>query len=220
MPRVVTNRLFARWIHRLAVAQSRSKQAEENAVLGKFIARCRTMSQPRVLELGTKRSIGDRSTMHKEWVPQAGEFLGSDVDAGVDVDIVADVHRLTEVTGEEQFDVVISCSTLEHLKYPHLAAHQVMRVLKVGGLLFIQTHQSFPLHAYPYDYFRFSREALAGLFGTRMGFRVIDTNYEFPAGIYSAREPRSHTVPAFLNVCLFGEKTGPTPRDYIYEFDA
>ena len=44
-----------------------------------------------------------------------------------------------------------------------------MKALKVGGLIYIQTHQSFPLHGYPHDYFRFSREALASLFGTHDG---------------------------------------------------
>ncbi len=194
-------------------------------VLNQFRRRCLTMQKPRVLELGTSRSIPDRSTMHKDWVPHAGEYLGTDIQAGVDVDIVADIHRLTQVTGCEQFDVIISCSSFEHFKYPHLAAHEIMRALRVGGILYIQTHQSFPLHAYPYDYFRFSKEALAGLFGTRMGFRTIATGYEFPARIYSGKNHQGIPIgtdvhPAFLNVCLFGEKLGSTLEQYVYEYDA
>jgi SAM-dependent methyltransferase len=146
---------------------------QRNLLLKRFKKRCRDMDNPRVLELGTKRSIPDRSTRRDKWIPNASEYLGCDIESGVDVDIVADVHRLTEVVGEEQFDVIISCATFEHFKYPHLAAHQIMKALKIGGVLFIQTHHTFPLHAYPYDYFRFSREALSGLFGSTMGFRVI-----------------------------------------------
>jgi SAM-dependent methyltransferase len=177
------------------------------------------MERPRVLELGTKRSVEGRSTLHNEWVPNAGDYLGTDIESGEDVDIVADVHRLTQVTGEEQFDAIISCSTFEHLKYPHLAAHELLKALRVGGVLFIQTHQSFPLHAYPYDYFRFSREALAGLFGTQMGFRVVAADYEFPVKLYSPRSPGIVEMPSFLNVRLYGEKTGPTPASYVYEYD-
>jgi hypothetical protein len=177
------------------------------------------MHRPRVLELGTKQSVPGRSTKHHEWIPNASEYLGTDMESGRDVDIVADVHRLTEVIGEESFDVIISCSTFEHFKYPHLAAHQVMKALRVGGLLFIQTHQTFPLHSVPHDYFRFSREALTGLFGTTMGFRVIATNFDFPARIYARQDPAACLHPAFLNVQLVGEKTGKTPDDYIYEFD-
>lgn len=188
--------------------------------LRRFIERCQAMEAPRVLELGTKRSIPTRSTRHEAFVPHAGEYLGTDVEGGVDVDVIADAHRLTEVTGEEQFDAIISCSTFEHFKYPHRAAHEVMKALRIGGVLFIQTHQSFPLHAYPHDYFRFSREALAGLFGAQMGFRVLATDYDFPTKLYSRRLPAIADMPSFLNVVLFGEKTGQTPSSYIYEYDA
>jgi SAM-dependent methyltransferase len=192
---------------------------QKNLLLTRFKKRCRELDSPRVLELGTKRSIPDRSTRRDKWIPNASEYLGCDIESDIDVDIVADVHRLTEVVGEEQFDVIISCATFEHFKYPHLAAHQVMKALKIGGVLFIQTHHTFPLHAYPYDYFRFSREALSGLFGTKMGFRVIETKYEFPARVFSSQVPTSFKAPAYLNVCLDGEKIGTTPQEYVYEFD-
>jgi hypothetical protein len=183
----------------------------------RFMARCRELAAPRVLELGTKQSVPGRSTMHRDWVPHASEFLGTDIQEGTDVDIVADAHRLSQVVGQESFDVILSCSTFEHLKYPTLAAHEVMKALKVGGLLYVQTHQSFPLHGYPFDYFRFSREALASLFGTEMGFEVVATNNDFPAQIYSRRLADSHRPPAFLNTTLWGEKRARTPAVYRYE---
>jgi SAM-dependent methyltransferase len=186
-------------------------------ILEEFIRRCRSMDKPRVLELGTKRAIPDQSTRHDVWIPNAGEYLGTDIEKGIDVDIVADVYRLPEVVGEEQFDVVISCSTFEHFKYPHLAAHQILKVLKVGGVLYIQTHQTFPIHSYPSDYFRFSQDALAGLFGMEMGFRVIKTIYEFPVRLYSRRDHLTLAAEAFLNVALLGEKLTKTPRDYIFD---
>jgi hypothetical protein len=185
-----------------------------------FKAACGELSAPSVLELGTRQSLPGRSTMHRDWVPHAAEFLGTDVQAGADVDLVADVHRLTEVTGAERFDVILSFSTFEHLKYPTLAAHEVMKALKVGGLLFVQTHQCFPIHAYPSDYFRFSRDALASLFGTTMGFEVRATGYEYPAQVYSRRLADSHQHQAFLNTNLWGRKVAPTPAAFRYELDA
>jgi len=182
-----------------------------------FLARCRELEAPSVLELGTLQSVPGRSTMHRDWVPHAAEFLGSDIEPGEDVDVVADAHRLSQAVGEERFDVIISCSTFEHLKYPALAAHQVLKALKVGGVLFVQTHQSFPLHGYPSDYFRFSREALAALFGTTMGFEVKATNYDFPAKIVSRRELGTQALPAYLNTTLWGEKHAATPAEYRYE---
>lgn len=187
--------------------------------LGSFFKLCRGLKSPSVLELGTLRSIPDRSTKHTDWIPHAREYCGSDIRPGADVDIVADVHVLSRAVGEERFDVVISCSSFEHFKYPHLAAHEIMKVLKVGGLLFIQTHHTFPLHAYPYDYFRYSREALSGMFGQEMGFRVIETEYQFPAQIHSEQEPDCHKHPAYLNVLLLGQKAARTPKEYVYQLD-
>ena len=188
-------------------------------LLSDFLERCRQMEAPRVLELGTKRSYSERSTRHDQWIPHASEFLGSDIEMADDVDLIADVHRLTEFTGQESFDVIISCSSFEHFKYPHLAAHKIMKTLKVGGLLFIQTHQSYPIHSSPYDYFRFSREALAGLFGTKMGFKVIATDYEFPVRLKSRESFDVRFMPAYLNSRLFGEKAARTPGEYIFEYD-
>ena len=183
----------------------------------RFIARCAELPSPSVLELGTLQSVPGRSTLHRDWVPHAAEFLGNDIQAGPDVDIVADLHRLSEVVGTERFDVILSASTFEHLKYPTLAAHELMKALKVGGLLYIQTHQSFPLHGYPNDYFRFSQDALASLFGTNMGFEVVATNYDFPVRLYSRRVIGTEHMPAFLNTTLWGEKRAPTPDEYRYE---
>jgi hypothetical protein len=183
----------------------------------RFIARCAQLDSPSVLELGTLQSVAGRSTMHRDWVPHASEFLGTDIEAGADVDVVADLHRLTDVVGEERFDVILSASTFEHLKYPTLAAHELMKALRVGGQLFVQTHQSFPLHGYPNDYFRFSQDALASLFGTEMGFEVLATNYDFPVRLYSRRVAATQHMPAFLNTTLWGEKRAPTPAEYRYE---
>lgn len=208
------NRLFATII----LVGAGRQQPQGNETAEKFLAHCRTLKKPRVLELGTKRMYEDRKTRHDEWIPHAEEFLGFDIQDGIDVDIVGDVHRLSSIVGEEQFDVIISCSSFEHFKYPHLAAHEIMKALKIGGALFIQTHQSYPLHAAPNDYFRFSREALHSLFGTKMGFRVIATDYEFPVRIFSPESP-VFLMKSYMNVRLFGEKIAPTPTEFVYELE-
>ncbi len=190
-----------------------------NTLFEDFLSECGKLSSPRVLELGTKRMIPDVKTKHDEWIPNASEFLGFDIQEGIDADIVGDVHRLSEIVGEESFDVIISCSSFEHFKYPTLAAHEIMKTLKIGGLLFIQTHQSYPIHGVPNDYFRFSRDALAGLFGTQMGFRVEATDYEFPVRIFSPRGLVCF-MKSYMNVRLFGRKTDRTPSEYVYELNS
>src|ERR1041384_7793029 len=157
-------RILKKIAKRLAIPLARysatAQASGDNHLLNDFLARAAKIPAPRVLELGTKRLYENVKTRHDEWVPHAAEFLGTDIAEGVDVDIIADIHRLSSTTGEEQFDVIISCSSFEHFKYPHLAAHEIMKALKIGGLLFIQTHQTYPVHGAPHDYFRFSREAL------------------------------------------------------------
>lgn len=177
------------------------------------------MTAPRVLELGTLQAVPGSSTHHFSWIPHASETVGTDVKAGPDVDVVADVHRLSEVVGRESFDIIITCSTFEHFKYPLLAAHQIMHVLKPGGVIFIQTHNTFPWHGFPYDYYRFTQEALRSLFPEPMGFQVVSTAYEFPCRIVSERDPGAEKAPAFLNVLLFGEKRTATPEHWVYELD-
>jgi hypothetical protein len=198
------------------IGEPRSAGAGSSDLEARFIARCGELPSPSVLELGTKQSQPGRSTMHRGWVPHAAEFLGTDLEPGADVDIVADLHELSRVVGPERFDVVLTCSTLEHVRYPWIVAHQLMKTLKVGGLLYLQTVHTYPLHGYPHDYYRFSREALASLFPASMGFEVVATNYDFPARIYSRRVPDMQIHPAFLNSTLWGEKRGPTPDELTY----
>ena len=185
-----------------------------------FLSNAAEMTAPRVLELGTRRSFPELSNRHDSWVPNASEFVGTDIQRDLDVDTVADVHQLSEVFGAESFDIIISCSTFEHFKYPHVAAHQVMKTLKVGGILYLQTHHSYPLHAAPYDYFRFSTEALATLFGTCMGFEVIKTEYQFPVRLFAREDPELRYFTDYLNTQLYGRKTAATPKEYVYEYGA
>jgi hypothetical protein len=136
---------------------------------------------------------------------------------GIDVDIIGDVYGLSKKAGMESFDVIISCATFESYKYPHLAAHEILKTLTINGVLFVQTHQSYILKNPP-DYFRFTKEGLISLFGTQNGFLVVDANYEFPARIVSERVPEISSMDAYLNTTMWGRKTQKTPRKYIYDY--
>lgn len=184
--------------------------------LSDFIEYCKSIKSPMVLELGTKRSIPNRCTMHKEFVPHASIFHGTDISYGEDVDFISDIHIIGKVVPNNSYDVVISCSTFEHFKYPHLAAYNISKLLKLNGCVFVQTHFSFPVHSYPHDYFRFSTEALAGCFGAMNGVEVMSTGYDFPCSIVSND---CGTQGSWLNTTMFGIKKCETPYSYIYELD-
>jgi hypothetical protein len=177
----------------------------------------------RILELGTKRSKLDNPTHHKTIFSDIDnlEYIMSDYADGLDVDIVCDLHNTTGVFANETFDLIISCSTYEHLKYPLLCSHNLMKMLKIGGRIFIQTHQTFPLHGYKYDYYRFSKESLKSIFSYKMNFTTISSYFEHPSIIVPHNDVHDWNLFAesYLNVVYVGEKTGKTPIEYIYDLD-
>ncbi|MBI2769630.1 MAG: class I SAM-dependent methyltransferase [Burkholderiales bacterium] len=205
--------------YRLACQSISSEQWPQGDPFGLFVELSEKFDRPRILELGTRRALAELSTRHQRHFPHAGEYLGTDIEHGPDVDFVADVHRLSQTTGEEAFDAILTESGFEHFKYPHLAAHEIMKALRVNGLVFVQTHQTFPIHAVPYDYCRFSTDALRSLFGRAMGMEVIASAYASPAAIYSRVDPLGRRFPAFLHVNVLARKVAATPACYEFEFD-
>lgn len=184
-----------------------------------FLDELRAMGAPRILELGTRRSNPEISTMQREHYPFAGEYIGTDIQPGIDVDVVSDVHRLSDTFGEESFDAIISFSVFEHVKYPFLAAHEILKTLRVGGHLFIMTHFIYHEHGYPHDYFRYTRDGLAALFPRAMGAEVRWTQYAFPCEIHSERVAWNPVNQAYLNVHLWVTKRESTPATLQYDLD-
>ena len=179
-----------------------------------FVEELRKVAAPSILELGSRRIEGQAGTLRKDWVPHAGEYLGTDFQAGEDVDIVADLHSLSATVGVERFDGIISCSTLEHVQFPWLAAVEICRALKPAGLLFVQTHHTYPLHGFPDDYWRFTEDGLATLFSPQIGFEIISTTSDIPCAIVSEREPHLAQAPSYLNVLLIARKLTTPAADY------
>ncbi len=58
------------------------------------------------------------------------------------------------------FDALISQAVFEHLQYPDIAAEEVRRVLKLGGVAKIDTAFLQPEHAYPHHYFNATEAGL------------------------------------------------------------
>ncbi len=135
-----------------------------------------------VLELGA-RVVG---SMPQDWraryEPEC-RYLGNDIHPGPGIDIVADVHSLTTSVAPGTLDGVFSVAVLEHLAAPWLAAAEINRALKMGGETVHVTHQSWPVHETPNDFFRMSDQALRSLFGSATGFEVVDCGMAYPVAI-------------------------------------
>lgn len=170
-----------------------------NGAAHQFCALLTAVVRPKVLELGTRRWNDTIPTHHKHFAPES-DYVMCDILEGLDVDVVADAHDLAPFE-DASFDAYIAISTYEHLQRPWIAAKAARRILRPGGLLLVVTHQTFPIHGYPYDFFRFTDTALAGIFADA-GFDIIERGYEYPSVI---TPPPGITIwnplaPSFLNV--------------------
>ena len=63
---------------------------------------------------------------------------------------------------------------------PWVVAAEINKVLKVGGLTFHSTHFAFPIHERPWDFWRYTDQALRILFSPPLGFEVIRCELRHP----------------------------------------
>ncbi|WP_448207498.1 hypothetical protein [Azospirillum sp. sgz302134] len=126
----------------------------------------------------------------------AQRYIGMDIHAAPNVDVVGDAHYIDELIGRDAAGAVFSLSVMEHLAQPWLFAYGVNRALQVGGLTYHLTHQSWPLHEEPNDFWRFSDEGLKVLFGPAMGFEVVAAGLTSRVRIYpDQRQPAQALMP-------------------------
>lgn len=86
-----------------------------------------------------------------------------DCDSGVPT-LIADITSCPELP-DESFDVIVSVDVFEHLNRPWLAAEEITRLLRPGGVVFTSTLFAWRYHPVPIDYWRFTPPCLEFLFG-------------------------------------------------------
>lgn len=135
-----------------------------------------------VMELGA-RIVG---SMPQDWRARYEpdcRYLGNDIHPGPGIDVVGDVHSLTASVAPGSLDGIFSAAVLEHFVAPWLAAAEINRALRMGGETVHVTHQSWPVHETPNDFFRMSDQALRSLFGSATGFEVVECGMAYPMAI-------------------------------------
>lgn len=83
-----------------------------------------------------------------------------------------DAQSMVEVPSG-RYDSVVSLEVLEHVPRPDLAAAELFRVLKPGGVLVCSVPHLSRLHEEPHDYHRFTTYGLRHLL-ERCGFEIIE----------------------------------------------
>ena len=127
----------------------------------------------RVLEVGGRRL----SQCAVELFPEP-RFTYHDLDleaSDIPNTIVADITDCRDAIPDESFDIVLSSDVFEHIDRPWLAAAEIARILKPGGLAITHTLFSWRNHPCPIDYWRFSKECLEFLFAD---LECLETGYD------------------------------------------
>ena len=89
------------------------------------------------------------------------------------VDLVADAHDLHMVE-DDSVDGVMIVNTLQHVHHPHRVTSEAFRVMKPGGVLYVNVPFVFPFHEDPNDFHRFSYD----------GLKVLCVRDQIDAGIF------------------------------------
>jgi SAM-dependent methyltransferase len=89
------------------------------------------------------------------------------------IDVVTSCDRLP--FNDETFSLVVSQAVFEHLPNPFQAAKEILRVLKPGGTVLIDTAFMTPFHADPDHYFNMTTEGLRAIMN---GYEIIETGVQ------------------------------------------
>lgn len=174
-----------------------------------------------VLEIGSRDRSG---AVRRDLVEHGRRYVGLDIVAGPNVDVVGDAHDLAQHFPPGAFGAVFAVATFEHLLMPWKAVLEINRVLRPGGLLWIATHQTFPLHEVPWDFWRFSNDGWRGVLNPATGFSILEVAMGEPASVVPLR---SHRVvrdmdrgQAFLGAGVLAEKIADTALRWPVAVDA
>ena len=147
-----------------------------------FFRRMHEATSPTVLEIGSRKRSGNAKTSR---LPDDAQYVGFDIAAGDNVDVVGDAHFMSHHLPNNYFDFVFSISTFEHLLMPWKVAIELNAVMKKGALGFIHSHQAWPVHDAPWDFYRFSKFGWHGIFNKYSGFEILASAHAEPATIIS-----------------------------------
>lgn len=131
------------------------------------------------------------------------EYVGCDMREGPGVDKILNLHAIE--LPDESVGTVLCFDTLEHVEHPHKAMEEIHRILKPNGIAVISSVMNYPIHDYPYDYWRFTPEA----------FRSILKPFAASFVGYQGDKDHPHTV-----VGVGIKNSGGALTQFVEQYDA
>jgi SAM-dependent methyltransferase len=156
-----------------------------------------------VVEVGSRPAESQEQTAFLRDVIGVTPYVGCDIQTGRNVDVVTDIHRMP--FADESIGTVVCVEVLEHVFDPLRAVQELHRVLRPGGIAILTSVMFMPVHAHPWDFWRFTPEGFARLvepfettltFGFGMdilpeGVQAVAVKGPFP-DLTLERFPRTH----------------------------
>lgn len=127
----------------------------------RITATCLPLLEP-IYEFGALQVPGQEGFADLRTIFPECDYVGADMREGPGVDRVLDLHSID--LPSESVGSVLCLDTLEHVEYPHQALREIHRILSpTRGVVVISSVMDFPIHDYPYDYWRFTPTAFESL---------------------------------------------------------
>lgn len=137
----------------------------EKDLLEKGVAKLAPLAHGRMLDVG----CGDKP-YKAVFAPHVTEHVGVDYEETFEGSKYAQASQADFIYsgdqlpfGDGSFDTVLSTQVLEHTPKPWVLFAEMGRVLKPGGTLIVTIPFSYRVHSEPFDFYRFTRYALADL---------------------------------------------------------
>jgi SAM-dependent methyltransferase len=136
-----------------------------------------------VVEMGARAAAGQEDIANVRGLFGEVEYLGCDIQEGLGVDRIEDIHELS--FDDESVGTIVCLETLEHVADPLRAVQEMHRVLRPGGVLAISSLMFFPIHAHPWDFWRFTPEGFDLLLRPFPSHLVLAHGVAYlPEGVY------------------------------------
>lgn len=162
-----------------------------------------------VLEIGS-RIVSPGSSSKRAFFPGASSYTGFDYYPDSNTDVVGDAHKLSQYFDNQLFDAIFSQSVFEHLAMPWVVAMEINKLLKVGGITCHSTHNAWPAHERPWDFWRFSEDGLKVLFSQPLGFQTLKAGLFEPLRMHLDNVTHPHhgleMIPGFGGVAILATK--------------